>query len=486
MIKKAWESFRENKSYYIGIFVVCAAVFAFFYTLNRLTGMHDDDYHFKFVFFDFNPTAYDRRVENLSDIFLSVKNYYILSGGRVVAHFLTYLMLFIGKPFFNVINSLVFVLLGLLVLFIIRGKLGRRNFSSAALLIIIYALFWFLFPAMGETVFWLSGATNYLWMACLCLSFMLPYVRYYRGESRLRDNAAAVVLMFVFGIFAGVTNENTGGAVLYILFIYFLMCRKDKLRIPKWAVSGIVGLVLGITFLVAAPGNAHRAANIEQGSAINFFNSIYKLYYVVSVLRDGTIYLVLAVLLLTVVIIFKSRASEAAKAVTNRSLAFLIGGLMSSFVLLLTPEYNDRAYLFGILLVIVSFLIAADQLVAASIGSSVRKKSLPPKIVLYISTAAVFVFCSLSMRSVFLEFVVMDKFNRYEYTCFEKAKTDGKTEVTIDRIMYRESDYNINDFVKNIGPSDDDYINLWLARYYGFDKVHCGKEINSLEELGLN
>ena len=219
---------------------------------------------------------------------------------------------------------------------------------------------------------------------------------------------------------------------------------------------------------------------------INFFNSIYKLHYVLSVLRDGSVYLILVVLVLTVVLLLKSRGSKAARVVINRTLAFLIGGLLSVFVLAMTPEYNDRAYFFGIVLLIVSFIAIADPVVMSAIHSDVKKKALPLKIILSASAATLAVFCSLSMRAVFHEYVVMDKFNRYEYACFEKAKAAGKTEVTIDRIMYRKSDYNINDYVKNVGPADDAYINQWLARYYGFEKVHSGKEIYSLKALGLN
>jgi uncharacterized membrane protein YhdT len=485
MFKKSVAVFRRNKAYYLTAFAVCAAVFAYFYALNRLTGLHDDDYHFKFVFLDFNPTPFDRRVESLGDIFLSIKNYYFISGGRVTAHFLSYLMLFIGKPFFNVVNALMFVLLGLLILFNTRGKSERRSLPGVALLVVIYVLLWLLIPAMGETVFWVSGATNYLWMACLSLAFLLRYVNYYRGESRLRENAATTVAMFIFGVFAGITNENSGGAVLYVLFLYFLMYKQDKRHIPKWAYSGVAGLVSGIIFLLTAPGNMHRAANIEQGKLVNFFNSIYKLYYVFAVLREGPVYLVILVGIIISVIILKSRGAKEAKSVINISLAYLVGGLLSMFVLLLTPEYSDRPYFFGIVLLIVSFVFAADRFMMSEVRSETKGKPKPAAIVAGAASLIAVSFCVSSMHAAYKEYVIMDKFNKYEYACFESAKKRGETEVTIDRIMYYESDRNINYTVKNVTPDANAYINLWLARYYGFEKVLCWREIYSPAELGI-
>lgn len=223
---------KSKRAYYIASTAVCLCVFAAIYALNRMTPLHDDDYHFCFVFYDLLPVEYDRRVAGIADILLSVRNYYLLSGGRAVSHFLVYLMLFIGKGLFNVVNSLMFVALGLLITFCVRPAQSRRRLSNALLLAAVYGALWLFLPMVGETVFWLSGAVNYLWMACIDLAFLLCYINYARSPSPHRRPVLRAALMLPFGVLAGATNENSGGAVLLILFVYFLICKKIRLKSP--------------------------------------------------------------------------------------------------------------------------------------------------------------------------------------------------------------------------------------------------------------
>ena len=457
------------------MFAVCAAVFAVLLVLNRLTGLHDDDYHFSFVFYDLKPVAGDRRVESIADIFLSVKNYYLLSGGRVVSHFLVYLMLFIGKQAFNIINSLVFVAFGLLLL---KTVCVKKSLAAPALLIIIYSALWLFLPMAGETLFWVSGSINYLWMACVDLAFMLCYINYAQGRSRLKNNAFCALLMFVFGTLAGATNENSGGAVLLILFAYFIMCKRDKIKIPAWAYSGVAGMVIGIIVLVAAPGNRNRAANVEDGRAlIGLSNVADKSAYILGFITEKIAYVILGIVVVMVLILIIKK-NDAQKRRLNLILIYLGAGIASMLVLALTPEYLDRPFFFGVTLTVLSFACSLTYL-----GEIISEKA-PANAAGAVKGAAclaALAAMAVSMRGVYSEFVIAEKFSSYQRSSFSAAAQRGESTAAIEQFNYECSTYCLSYRVKNISASPEDYINQWLARYYGFEKVYCSGSVTSTD-----
>ena len=103
---------------------------------------------------------------------------------------------------------------------------------------------------------WASGAANYLWCAAIMLSFMLPYRMYAaNGADSVKDSWKNAVLMGLFGIFAGCTNENTGGGVVLICTLFILFYKIKGFKIPKWSWIGVITAVCGVVLLLAAPGN---------------------------------------------------------------------------------------------------------------------------------------------------------------------------------------------------------------------------------------
>ena len=106
-----------------------------------------------------------------------------------------------GKTVFNVFNSLVFVLLGLLVYFHanIKGKL------NIPLLIFVYAFEW-LGTYLPATVYlWFSGSFNYLWTTTFVLAFLMIYRIYATGGIRHNPKAetALCVITLAGGVLAG-------------------------------------------------------------------------------------------------------------------------------------------------------------------------------------------------------------------------------------------------------------------------------------------
>ena len=64
---------------------IYVCVFAYILFLTANCGFITDDYHFLFVWKDFEPQINDKPINGLSDILLSMTNYYNYSGGRIIA-----------------------------------------------------------------------------------------------------------------------------------------------------------------------------------------------------------------------------------------------------------------------------------------------------------------------------------------------------------------------------------------------------------------
>ena len=117
-----------------------------------------------------------RYLSNIIDIFISMINHWNLWGGRVVVHFLLQLSFLFGIQCFNVVNSIMFILLGILIYKHI-DNFKKINFP---LLILIYSVLFLFIPQPGATIFWKSGSANYLWSSVimLCMTLMLKNYSY--------------------------------------------------------------------------------------------------------------------------------------------------------------------------------------------------------------------------------------------------------------------------------------------------------------------
>lgn len=89
-----------------------------FWVTNYITPLMSDDYNYRF------HCETGERIENIADIFPSMAYHYAHWNGHVTVHFCVQLMLMLGKPVFNVVNSLMSIIL---LLGLCRLTTGRRK-----------------------------------------------------------------------------------------------------------------------------------------------------------------------------------------------------------------------------------------------------------------------------------------------------------------------------------------------------------------------
>lgn len=240
------------------------SIFLIFLYCNYCMPMFTDDYWYTTVF------GGGRRVESLSDVFASQWNHYFTHGGRTVAHSFVQSFLYFGKDYFNVCNSMVFTVLVFIIY--LAAIAGKRPFiwKSWWFAAVFFGL-WACIKDFGQTVFWLTGACNYLWMTTLALAFIIPYKAAFMGK-RMKPSLLRGIGMFLFGILAGWTNENTGLTVLVICagFTYFSY---RNAGFCNWMAAGILGGCIGYGMMMAAPGNYAR---MEMFLDVTLYDRLYE------------------------------------------------------------------------------------------------------------------------------------------------------------------------------------------------------------------
>lgn len=263
------------------ITIVC--LFSFFYILNSLIPRaFGDDYLYAFVWQGhsmFIPLTEDAvRISSLKDIFVSQWSHYFTWSGRAVSHTIIQFFLWLGKPVFNIFNAAVSVLLIMEIYWCAhKGKISTQ--FNAGMVCCIAFMLWAFTPGFSGVFLWISGACNYLWTAVFLLAFLLPYIRkYYAFEDKLTENDFFAFLMFLMGVIAGWSNENSICWIIMLLAVFLFVNRRRNVM-ESWMFAGLAGLIVGYALLMFAPGNIARLQveltnmHAEIGPFMSWFNT---------------------------------------------------------------------------------------------------------------------------------------------------------------------------------------------------------------------
>ena len=149
-----WEKHRKQI-----FWLIVAGAFFTIYAYNFLTPYWSDDYAYLMEV---------QKAENLGDLIRQQYGEYLSNSGRVIGQFNVRLSLSVSKQAFNLVNSLMFTALVLLMYANIRRK---RKYDIFVLLLVITFL-WRFAVSFGQTMLWICGACNYLWGSVFILGFV--------------------------------------------------------------------------------------------------------------------------------------------------------------------------------------------------------------------------------------------------------------------------------------------------------------------------
>ncbi len=229
---------KQNKNYYLLLGIVALVVLV----MNCLTTLKGDEYVYALI-----PGDIVHHCNTVSDYVRSIPAFYEGTNGRLADGTERLFASLVGKPVFNVLNTLMFVLLieGIFTL-----AVGRRRSVVALSMVLVCIAFFFPYP--GETLLWMAGSFNYLWSATLSL-WLLCWLR--RG-----GHPALGVLA---GLIAGWFNESTSLGVLIGLCLYFALNRREFTSFRRRV---LLGYAVGLVVIMASPALWHR---LEGGASVN-------------------------------------------------------------------------------------------------------------------------------------------------------------------------------------------------------------------------
>lgn len=310
--------------------IIILLSFIIIFILNILTPLSADDFGYLYVH------AEDVRVTSLSDVIHSQINHYYLWGGRSVVHFIAQSLLLLPSVIIDLLNSLIYLGYIFLMYFHIVGR-GKH---SVSIFVIINLAVWFVMPAYGDTILWTTGSANYLWGTTIILILLLPF-RLYSG-SRISNRYKKLfqcVGLFIFGILAGWTNENTAAGMLIIVILFIFYYRSNNWGIPLWSIFGLLGGIAGYLIMILAPGNIIRAGDAEIVSPFLF---LYRLFTYTSTLFIN--YGALNILYVLLLILFWHFSKTLRSGILKVSIIYFIAFIIAIYAMLFSPSFPSRAW----------------------------------------------------------------------------------------------------------------------------------------------
>ena len=233
-----------------------------FFVRNCMLPMVSDDIPYAFIWDGadrgnlLDGVGPRQRITSFYDIVVSQWSHYFTWGGRILGIGLTQFFAWQGKEIFNVLNTLVFGSL-LLLVFRIGTGLSLKAMNRTYMLWLVFA-FWFLLPDPFLTTLWMCGSCVFLWMGLLEFLFLLPFaLKYWQADFWAKPPKWAVPLMAVSGLCAGWSVE-TGAAAAGLITLFALWHFKKQKQLQLWMVSGFICLCIGGIMLVEAPGEMVR------------------------------------------------------------------------------------------------------------------------------------------------------------------------------------------------------------------------------------
>ena len=452
-------TYEEKRWLRITIFVVIAAVCAaFFYAFNLQTALIADDYNYRFIF-----GAADQRVEHIFDIIESMRAHYHTMNGRLILHSLTQLFLLWGKPVFNVVNTVGYLLFTGLIYWHCKGT-GRH---SPALYFGVHLMVWFFIPVYGQTMLWVDGSANYMWGSILRLAALLPLRLHVQAARPAAGSWWWLLLSIPAGVIAGWTNENSGAAFLVIVGLFLLYNRANKGRIPRWAVGMLAGAAVGFAVMSAAPGNHVRLEN-NLGVPVTAFQ---RLWNGITVCNRKLFYYLLPVFALYAVCLallhfFGPEGKREKRRRMLLSGIYLIGALAGVYAMLFVPYFPARAT-FG--------SVACAIVATGTLYAGIRLDQTAPRVI----QTLVFVSCMVGAAVMYGE-TYLDNAQAYRQiqereAYIEQEKAAGRFDVALRDVRVKKNMYSPYYGLADVEPNPQHWANTSKARYYGLHSITLKK-----------
>ena len=190
------------------------------------------------------------RVRNAEELAESSYYHYMNANGRLFPHLTSQAFgTLIGKPVFDVLNAIMFVLLVTVATMLVVGY--RKGYWKWW--VVVLSGLWLAMPESNTGFFLMTYALNYLWSSVFCLAFLWVYIH----ADSWKTNTFFLWLGCLFAFGAGWSHEGVAigiAASIVIDNLWDMMHHRVNNRKMLWAICFCVGAA----FLCLSPGNFTR------------------------------------------------------------------------------------------------------------------------------------------------------------------------------------------------------------------------------------
>lgn len=337
---------NENKVlFYISIISLFIIMFIF----NKYTLIAVDDYDYLYSYYHYYNSGEWVRINNVFDIFPSMYTHWFTSNGRLVAHFFAQLFLMLPAFIFDMVNSVMFLLL----ILVVYKYFWRKKSGNLFLLWTIFAILWYFIPAFGQTILWLDGSCNYLWGAVLGLWYLYPYFSLIRGEVVLKHSASRWLFIIAGVLVGGYLETMSFGVLMTSILILIIYRFANKKAAPMWTYFSIIAMSVGFIFMMAAPGTIkNKVSATGLGGYVENFLQALDMY------MSHLFPLLIVFVIMLAWIIMKGIFSQN---MWNAVICFLIS-LATNFMHCVAAYYPERNMLACTLFLIIAIGFLANEL----------------------------------------------------------------------------------------------------------------------------
>lgn len=461
-----------NSSRSMILFVIFAG---FFFIRTTLLPLSHDDYAYAFIWdgahggnleaMNFGTPELEtrERVNSLNDIIRSMESHYSTWGGRIFAHGIAQFFIWLGKPAFDVANTVMFIFL---ILVIVNLANTWLKISRKAVVWIFISLN--LFAACSLTsMIWLTGSCNYMWMSFFQLFFVTPYVKALRSHEA-GNSALNVALMILLGLLAGWSNEAGSLATVCLTIFLVAMCKARGIY-RSWMIAGLLALIVGCGFMILAPGNFARLAFAHP-------NFVYTEEIFFEHLTEGFDRVIGADLLalIPMFIYFLRRSNGSLNIPEILMLAFATAGLLVPAAMLFSPEFNSRVSVPSLAFVLVASTSAILEMERQNFKLNLQ---IPKKILRGLSAGLTSILVVYFLTFIYVDISIFNAARRQVRYIQRNAELDPvllppmPVRHRFEKIHGDRSAVPYLKFLAGVNENPNFCLNMLVAQYYGVKHV---------------
>ena len=486
-MKDGWKRWHVMLLIFMGVFFV----------RNLMLPMVSDDIPYAFIWDGadrgnlLDGVGSRERITSFGDIVKSQYSHYMSWGGRIIGIGLTQLFAWEGKKLFNILNTLVFIALALLVFRVGTGK-KWHEMNTAYMFWCLFA-FWFLIPDSFLTTLWMCGSCVFLWTAVLELLFLLPYALAFWQGTKF-SSRWFVPLMALSGLCAGWSVETGAfatGIITFCAFIYFWRHR----QLAPWMVVGFVFLCVGGLMLGLAPGEMvrmelQRLYEYNPGlpedmywTPLMFKINFIECFYPVVIKQ-------IPLFLLIFYYIYRLPKGQRWNKVTQFQAVMVGASLTTMVVMIFVPVAPARAGFFSTVAVLIASLSAMCELLKEkeTLWSRYRRlvqSFVAVSLLLWVVTTATVLYIEWDVRQQWMSRI--DYINAHQdqdVVVVHQIDVPPIADELPDWWLYNAVSWNTDILAwgSDLEPREEGSHNLMYAQYYGWKKVITDGEDRRVEE----